>query len=81
MAHKHEFGMRWDVRVPRNAIRRRIDRLHVGVPETEVETMIVAACNNSAGFTPVLVRQSVKFALEVHRRNGVFFQRVMSGRL
>lgn len=78
----HEFGKRWDERVPRNVIRHRMGRIHVGTPDETIVAEITAACERSPdSFTPALIRQSVKFALECHKRNGDLFHRVMNGRL
>ena len=77
-----EFGMRWDERVPRDAIKRRLGRTHVSVPDDDIVAMIEAAFETStdrAKFTPALRRQTIKFALEVHRRNRELFTRVMQG--
>ncbi len=74
---RHEFGMRWDARVPRHAIRRFIGNFHVGAPEEEVAAWMTDRITGAPGFTPALIRQSVKFALECHRRNGGLFMRVM----
>lgn len=77
----HEFGKRWDERVPRNAIRHHMGRVHVGTPDETIVAEITAACERSKDtFTPALVRQSVRFALECHKRNRDLFRRVTSGR-
>jgi hypothetical protein len=80
----HEFGKRWDERVPRNAIRHHMGRIHVGVSDEAIAAEITAAVKRSKdadAFTPALVRQSIRFALICHTRNRDLFRRVQAGRL
>jgi hypothetical protein len=75
-----EFGKRWDVRVPRNDIRWLMGNRHVATPDSEIEAEIRCRVGNDPRFTPSLIRQSVAFALECHKRNRELFNHVMRGR-
>lgn len=75
-----EFGKRWDDRVPRHAIKRRLGRIHVSTPDSEIVAMIereIERSKDRAKFTPVLRRQTIAFALAAHQRNRDFFTWVM----
>lgn len=72
-----EFGRRWDARVPRNHIKWLMGRVHVGTSNDEVQADIERRCAASPGFTPALIRQSVAYALECHKRNRELYVHVM----
>jgi hypothetical protein len=74
--YRYEFNRRWDARVPRNDIKWYIARLHVGTADEEIEANIKERCADPA-YTPALIRQSVAYALECHKRNRDLYHRVM----
>lgn len=79
MAYRYEFGKRWDARVPRGDIHWLIGRLHVSATEEEIAADITRRCS-APGYTPSIIRQSVAYALECHKRNRALYSRVMGGR-
>ena len=76
--YRYEYGKRWDARVPRGDIHWLIGRVHVGTPEDEIAADIAKRCT-APGYTPSLIRQSVAYALECHRRNRELYRHVMRG--
>ena len=66
--YRYEFGKRWDARVPRGDIHWLMGRVHVGTPDTEVAADIRKRCT-APGYTSSIVRQSIAYALECHKRN------------
>jgi hypothetical protein len=76
--YRYEFGKRWDARVPRVDIHWLIGRVHVGTSDDEVAADVRKRCT-APGYTPAIVRQSVAYALECHRRNRALYSRVMGG--
>ncbi len=76
--YRYEYGKRWDARVPRYAISHKLGKLHVGTPDAAIEALIREACK-APGFTPSLIRQSVAYALECHKRNRDLYQYVTGG--
>ena len=55
-------------------------RVHVGTSDDEIAADIRKRCAGP-GYTPAIIRQSIAYALECHRRNGDLNRRVVSGRL
>lgn len=78
MPRKSEFGRKWDVRVPRADIHWYVSRLHVACEDSEIAADIRKRCT-APGFTESLIRQSIAFALECHRRNQALYGRVARG--
>jgi hypothetical protein len=79
-----EFGQRWDERVPRDAIKRLLSRTHVSATDADVETDVIMRIEkgrDAAKYTESLRRQTVRYALEVHRRNRALYLNVMQGNL
>ena len=78
--YAYEYGKRWNVETPRAAIKRRMARLHVSTPESEIEAMIGAAVSESKdkhAFTPSIIRECVAYALICHRGNVALYEYVM----
>jgi hypothetical protein len=71
--YRYEYGKRWDARVPRADISWLMGRVHVGTTAAEIEADIRKRCN-APGYTASLIKQSVAYALECHRRNGDLFR-------
>lgn len=82
MATKYvsEFGKRWDERMPRSAISWLINRLHVSISDEEIERDIRNRCT-APGYTEPLIKQSVSYALECHKRNRDLYHDVVCGRV
>ncbi len=76
--YRYEYGKRWDARVPRGDINWLMGRVHVGTDETEIAADIRKRCT-APGYTPAIVRQSIAYALECHKRNRDLYSRVMRG--
>jgi len=74
--YRYEYGKRWDARVPRNDIRQLVSRIHVGTSEAEIAEDIRKRCN-APGYTATIIRQSVAYALECHKRNRELYCYVM----
>lgn len=72
----YEYGKRWNPKVPRNDIRWLVSRIHVGTSAVEIESDIRKRCVGP-GYTESIVKQSVAYALECHRRNRDLYCRVM----
>lgn len=77
--YRYEYGKRWDARVPRRDVNYLMGRVHVGTPDAEVEADIRRRCEGKPGYTPGLVEQSVRYAIECHQRNRELFRHVMGG--
>ena len=77
--YRYEYGKRWLVQVPRADVRWLMGRIHVGTPDAEVAADIRGRCEGQPGYTPAVIRQTVAFALECHRRNRGEYRRVMRG--
>ncbi len=76
--YRYEYGKRWDARVPRNDINWVMGRTHVSTPNEDVEADIRKRCSGP-GFTPSIIRQSIAYAVECHRRNRLIYDRVTCG--
>jgi hypothetical protein len=76
--YRYEYGKRWDARVPRADINWLMGRVHVSATEDEIAADITRRCN-APGYTPALIRQSVKYALECHKRNRDLYNHVVRG--
>lgn len=79
-----EFGRRWNAKTPRHSIRHIVDRLHVSLSDEEVQQRIAdrianARLQNPLEWTSAIERQSLEFAVLVHRQNQTLFRRVMGG--
>lgn len=70
----YEYGKRWDARVPRGDISWLMGRVHVGTTCAEIEADIRKRCT-APGYTESLIKQSVAYALECHRRNRDLYAR------
>lgn len=74
-----------DPLVPTYAIDRKLGRVHVGTPDSEVEAMIREAIERmmqgpqADQWTPKIQRQTVKYALWRHHRNLAEYVWVMGG--
>jgi hypothetical protein len=75
--YAYEYGKRWDARVPRVDLCWLMGRVHVGTPD---ETVAEDIRQRTKGFPPTVVRQSIAYALECHRRNQCLYTHVMRGR-
>ena len=81
----YEFGKRWLPQVPRRDIKWLMSRVHVATAAEEIEADIRRRCGNGkpesveAGFTAIVVKQSVAYAFECHKRNRDLYARVMGG--
>lgn len=75
MKRVSDMGRKWNAKVPRSAIARYVNTLHVGTPSTELEKTIRAACSGP-GYTKQITDQSVAYALLVHAQNGALYRRV-----
>lgn len=73
--YRYEYGKRWDARVPRADIHWLMGRVHVATSADEIAADITRRCN-APGYTPAIIRQSVAYALECHRRNRALFDYV-----
>ena len=71
--YRYEYGKRWDEHVPRNDIRWLMGRVHVGTCAAEIEADIRDRCAKNPAFTPSLIKQSIAYALECHKRNRALF--------
>jgi hypothetical protein len=67
--YRYEFGKRWDARVPRADIHWLMGRVHVATADDEIAADIRRRCADQPGYTAAIVRQSVAYALECHKRN------------
>ncbi len=76
--YRYEYGKRWDARVPRYAIAYAVANKHVGESDETIAYEIATRCT-APGYTPALIRQSVAYALECHRRNRELYRHVMRG--
>jgi len=76
--YRYEYGKRWDARVPRGDINWLMGRVHVGVTDEEITADITKRCS-APGYTPALIRQSIRYALICHKRNRDLYNRVMRG--
>lgn len=74
--YRYEFGKRWDARVPRADISWLAGYWHVGRSDDEIAADIRKRCN-APGYTESLIRQSIAYALECHRRNRELYNHVM----
>lgn len=76
---------RVDPIVPTRAIDRKLGRVHVGTPDSEVGTIvreaIAAALNGpqAESWSPKIQRQTVKYAIWRHHRNLDEYRWVMGG--
>lgn len=76
--YRYEFGKRWDARTPRYDLKWLMGRVHVGTPDSEVETDIRQRCEKS-GFPAKITAESVKYALICHHENKGLYRHVMRG--
>lgn len=76
--YRYEFGKRWDRRVPRADIHWLMGRVHVSKTDEEIAADITKRCT-APGYTLALIRQSVAYALECHKRNRELFNHVAHG--
>jgi len=79
-----EFGKKWDERVPRSAISWLMGRVHVGTSDAEIEADIrkrIAEGPQAKLYTESLIKQSVAYALECHKRNRGLYRDVVNGGL
>lgn len=82
--YAYEFGKRWDRRVPRFAIARIVDKYHVAMPDDEITADIrtrIEASPQRDQYSKAIIRQSLAYALECHKRNQGLYRRVVSGRI
>lgn len=78
--YAYEYGKRWNVKTPRNAIAFKVDRLHVSTPLPEVITLIEQAIPaNDKGYTAAIRKQCVVYAMLRHTANFDLYNRVMKG--
>ena len=78
--YRYEYGKRWNARVPRHSISQLMARVHVGTSDDDISADIRKRCN-APGYTERLIKQSIAYALECHKRNRDLYRRVMSGRI
>lgn len=71
--YRYEYGKRWDSRVPRADISWLMGRVHVGTTDAEITADIHKRCDGKPGYTDSIIRQSIAYALECHRRNRKLF--------
>lgn len=86
-----QFGKRWHNRTPRRDIEAIVGNLHVSTPDADVRAAVQARIDKAIArdvkkhgrndWTPLIVRQSLDFAVLVHRANQDLFRHVMSGRV
>jgi hypothetical protein len=81
--YRMEYGKKWDVRVPRDSIKRIVGRRSVGETDDEIVELIKVRCQNAALNNPEwnsrLVESSIAYGLEVHRHNRTLYRKVMKG--
>jgi hypothetical protein len=73
-----EFGKRWDRRVPRADIHWLMGRVFVGTADEEVAAETRHRCT-APGFTEVLIKASIRYALICHKRNQELYHYVTTG--
>lgn len=81
-----QFGRKWDERLPRTSIEWLMARVHVSTSDDDVAANIRERCVKAwkgHGLTTLetdrLIKQSIAFAIECHKRNQAFYMRVMGG--
>lgn len=62
--YRGEFGQRWDSRLPRDSIKRYVNRQHVYTPFEEIAAVILAACKKN-NIPPHMHKACVKYAKAV----------------
>ena len=74
----YEYGKRWDARIPRGQISFLINKLHVSTPDIKIENDIREriAHTEIPDWTPSLTKQSIRYAIAVHRANQNLYRRV-----
>jgi hypothetical protein len=70
--YAYEYGKRWLVEVPRNDIRWLMGRVHVATPDAQVADDIRMRCIGP-GYSAAVIRQSIAYALECHKRNRALY--------
>ncbi|CAB4165125.1 hypothetical protein UFOVP823_11 [uncultured Caudovirales phage] len=80
--HVSEFGHRWRVEVPRDAIKHALGRIHCETPDADVIDKVILGISTSdqrESYTRTIARQTIRYALHVHHRNRALYRRITSG--